>query len=156
MQAYVEWGTKMKALSDKFSLLGLCELTGIHPREIGLADAVLFDNATQQKRCDALVMVAKALLFSYRMELSSTSTGFKVSPLESWRDSATRIMYTINGLGTFMFRGTNHFLESGPYTPRQAVLSHLHYVKEFSQVYGGPTPHELFNSTLNELLSGRV
>lgn len=148
-QHYVDWNTKMRSLSDRTDLLGLCALLDIPPREIGVSDAVLYDAATLDARRVALVSVAKEVLDCYRLGLVTTSNGFKIVPLESWNDAVRRIMYVINGLGEFLYKGVNHFLTSGPYTARQAVLSHLHYVKEYYNVYGGSTPIERFNHALS-------
>lgn len=45
-----------------------------------------------------------------------------------WEDAADKIRETINGVGYFTFYSLREFLESGPYTARQAALSHLHCV----------------------------
>jgi hypothetical protein len=71
---------------------------------------------------------------------------YKVIPKESWRDAADRIRETVNGVGYFHFNDLQEFLDSGPYTPRQAVLSHLHLTKDYPAVYGTPSARSIFES----------
>lgn len=46
--------------------------------------------------------------------------------------------------GDFHFDSLREFLASGPYTARQAVLSHLGYLKRHPHVYGGPSPRQMY------------
>jgi hypothetical protein len=68
----------------------------------------------------------------------------KIIPSKSWSDAADKIRETINGVGTFHFNGLREFLDSGPYTPRQAVLSHLGSIKRYPAVYGGLGAHQMY------------
>lgn len=61
---------------------------------------------------------------------------YRVVPTTSWMDAARKIMMTINGVGQFEFRNVREFLESGPWTAREAVLTHLHWMKDRAEVYG--------------------
>ena len=61
---------------------------------------------------------------------------FTVKPVKSWDDALTQIRETINGVGYFHFSNNAEFLRSGPYTPMQAVLSHLHWTADYPAVYG--------------------
>lgn len=65
--------------------------------------------------------------------------GYKVTPkaTHTWQDCANAIRETINGVGYFHFASTKEFCLSGPYTFREAVLSHLHYVPRWYDVYEG-------------------
>jgi len=63
-----------------------------------------------------------------------------VTPEISWEDAAERIRESINGYGEFEFNDLQEFLSSGPYTPREAVESHLHWIARAPAVYGGPHP----------------
>ena len=74
--------------------------------------------------------------------------GFKVAPETSWNDAAYKIRDTINGVGSFYFSTLREFLDSGPYTARQAVLSHLHWMASRSDVYGTTSPQRLFESQM--------
>lgn len=76
------------------------------------------------------------------------SGGYKIEPIESWRDAAAKIVHTINGVGMFHFSSVKEFLDSGPYTAREAVLSHLGYLKRRSEVYGEPSPQRMFESAM--------
>lgn len=61
---------------------------------------------------------------------------FTLTPKKSWRDAAECIRDTINGVGSFYFSSLKEFLASGPYTAREAVLTHLHWMKRRPDVYG--------------------
>ena len=74
---------------------------------------------------------------------------YKIAPEKSWNDAAARILKTINGIGMFEFRGLKEFLDSGPYTARQAVLQHLGYIRRRTDVYGGPSPSRQFENDFN-------
>jgi hypothetical protein len=71
---------------------------------------------------------------------------YRIVPTESWRDAAGRIMDTINGVGSFEFRTVKEFLDSGPYTAREAVLKHLHWLHRRSDVYGDVSPRRRFDA----------
>jgi len=65
---------------------------------------------------------------------------YKIEPVKSWDDAASQIRQLVNGVGHFHFYTMKDFLDSGPYTPRQAVESHLSYLKRYHEVYGGSSP----------------
>lgn len=71
---------------------------------------------------------------------------YKIVPEKSWEDAAGAIIDTINGVGMFYFSSVKEFLESGPYTARQAVLSHLHWMKERASVYGTTSAERMFEN----------
>lgn len=60
----------------------------------------------------------------------------KVSPQTSWKNAAGHIMETINGVGMFVYQDVDEFLESGPYTPCEAVMNHLEWIGSYPEVYG--------------------
>lgn len=68
----------------------------------------------------------------------------KIVPQRSWTDAANRLRETINGVGDFHFHSLRDFLDSGPYTARQAVLAHLSYVRRYPDVYGTPSAQRLY------------
>lgn len=65
---------------------------------------------------------------------------YKFEPKTSWADSASKILDIINGVGEFEFANLKEFLQSGPYTAREAVLSHIGYVADYHDVYGDTSP----------------
>ena len=73
---------------------------------------------------------------------------FWVVPVESWRYSATQIMEIVNGVGYFHFDNLKDFLDSGPYTPREAVLTHLHWLKDRAEVYGDVRPAARYDTAV--------
>jgi hypothetical protein len=74
----------------------------------------------------------------HKLELTAHKNGYQwvITPKDSWEVAACAIKETINGYGMFYFRTTKEFMDSGPYTARQAVLSHLHWMKSYAAVYG--------------------
>lgn len=69
-------------------------------------------------------------------ESKRKGTRYLVSPQKSWRDSGKQLIETINGVGYFHFSNVGEWLRSGPYSPKEAVLGHLHWIKDYSKVYG--------------------
>lgn len=105
----------------------------------------------------AVRVVAEAVFGEHGLVLTeSKHGGLKVEPEVSWNDAANQIMDTINGVGAYYFSSLREFLESGPwqrhegrpasrrYTARQAVLSHLHWMRSRSDVYGTASPETMF------------
>lgn len=102
---------------------------------------------------DAVEAAASKLFEEHDLELKPTgkqgtstrSYVLKISPATSWNDAANKIRETINGVGDFHFSNLREFLASGPYTARQAVLEHLHYIKRHPAVYGGLGARQLYD-----------
>jgi hypothetical protein len=103
---------------------------------------------------DAVESTASKLFEEHGLELQPTGKqgtekrryDFKIVPSNSWNDAADKIRETINGVGDFHFNNLREFLDSGPYTARQAVLSHLGYIKRYPAVYGGLGAHQMYAS----------
>lgn len=99
---------------------------------------------------DGVISAVGDLFAEHGLELTSASKGeypfeYRVTPTTSWEDAALKIMTTINGVGQFEFNNLREFLDSGPYTPRQAVLSHLHWIKDWPEVYGERSARDRFD-----------
>jgi len=69
----------------------------------------------------------------------------KLFPANTWNDVADKIRKTVNGVGDFHFDSLKEFLDSGPYTARQAALSHLGYVKQYPAVYGSSSARDMYD-----------
>ena len=69
---------------------------------------------------------------------------FRIVPTKSWSDSAREIMKTINGVGMFEFNTLKDFLDSGPYSARDAVLKHLHWISRWPDVYGDSSAARMY------------
>ena len=69
---------------------------------------------------------------------------YKVVPEESWEKALVPIIETVNGVGMFHFSGVKEFLRSGPYTPREGVLTHLHWIKSYPEVYGDTSARRIY------------
>lgn len=61
---------------------------------------------------------------------------FRVVPTKGWREAASKIIGTLNGVGEFAFGSLRDFLASGPYSAREAVLRHIHWIPSRAGVYG--------------------
>jgi hypothetical protein len=71
----------------------------------------------------------------------------KIIPSKSWSDAADMIRETISGGGwPYDFNNLREFLDSGPYTARQAVLSHLGHVRNYPAVYGGISARQMYEN----------
>jgi hypothetical protein len=109
-----------------------------------------------KKWYDAVQRAADELFGQHNLELDPI-TGrrknprpfeFRIVPTSAgkngWDVAANKIRETINGVGMFHFNNLREFLESGPYTARQAVLTHLSYIKRYPDVYGTTSAHRLY------------
>lgn len=90
---------------------------------------------------DALLHAAKRAFGDHGLELTPVGKHdrpweYKIEPVKSWEDAADRIRDTINGVGYFEFSSLREFLDSGPWTAREAVLGHLHTMTSRPIVYG--------------------
>lgn len=59
-----------------------------------------------------------------------------IKPKASWKFAAEMVRETINGVGIFYYNSLDEFIDSGPYTHRAAVVTHLHWLKRRPEVYG--------------------
>lgn len=69
---------------------------------------------------------------------------FEIVPAVSWFDTIEKITDTINGVGYFHFSSVEELLRSGPYTAREAVEGHLHWLKKRSEVYGDTSAQSIY------------
>lgn len=106
---------------------------------------------------DAVEHVAEKLFEEHGLELHGIAIKrkgadnrrpyeFKIVPMNSWNDAADRIRETVNGVGYFHFNNLREFLSSGPYTAKQAALSHLAWIRDYPAVYGGPGAHQMYEA----------
>ena len=95
---------------------------------------------------NAVEFVGDALFGQHLLELTPKKNGYeyKIVPAKDWRDAANKIRMTINGVGFFQFDTVQDFLDSGPYTAREAVLTHLNNIKDYPAVYGSTRPARMF------------
>jgi hypothetical protein len=68
----------------------------------------------------------------------------KIIPYKSWDDAADKLRETINGVGDLHFSSLNEFVKAEASTARQAVLSHLGYIKRHPAVYGGLGANQMY------------
>lgn len=107
-------------------------------------EAMEAEDAARQELFDSwrhgVLAAAEHFFSAHGLELAPIdSHTFEIVPITTWEDAAERIRETIEGVGTFYFGSLQEFLRSGPYTPREAVLTHLHWIKRYADVYGGPS-----------------
>jgi len=124
----------------------------------GAEDTEEAERAAQEevynKWYDAVESAAANLFEHHGLELQPTgkkgsekrSYDLKIVPSKSWDDAANKIRETINGVGNFHFNDLREFLRSGPYTAKQAVISHLGYIKRYPDVYGSSSASRLYES----------
>lgn len=101
---------------------------------------------------DAVESVGSQLFGEHGLDLQPTGKQgtatrryeFKIVPQKSWNDAADKLRETINGVGYFHFNTLKEFLDSGPYTARSAVLSHLNHIKSYPAVYGSGSAHDMY------------
>lgn len=77
---------------------------------------------------------------------------YKVKPMKSWEDSLKPIVETMNGVGYFYFRDGKALMRSGPYTAREAVLSHMGYLSDVGSVYEEESLERKFEKNLDHAL----
>ncbi len=77
---------------------------------------------------------------------------WKIAPLRTWRESLGHIVEMINGVGYYRFDSIREFLNSGPYTEREGVLTHLHYLADYGSVYGDRSLQRVFDDNLSHKL----
>lgn len=85
---------------------------------------------------NAVEKTAENILNKHNLLLCKQEDGYVVQPKTTWRDSLKEIIETINGVGYFYFHSVDEFLDSGPYGEEEGVMTHLHWVKRYPDVYG--------------------
>lgn len=88
---------------------------------------------------EAVHRVAEDMANEHGLEfipLRGSNTEFRWVPKTSWDDAAREILKTVNGVGYFYFSSLREAKDSGPYTSREFVLRHLHYMRKWPEVYG--------------------
>jgi len=106
----------------------------------------------------AIETIENALTKHFALDLTEVKerkgeqTRWKITPLRTWRESLGHIVETINGVGLFRFDSIREFLDSGPYTEREGVLTHLHYLADYSSVYGVRSLERTFHDNLDHHL----
>jgi len=70
----------------------------------------------------------------------------------SWAELVSKLVVIINGVGSFEFRSAKELADSGPYTMKQAAVSHLGWVKSWPNVYGGHSAQRIFEDHLDSAL----
>lgn len=102
-------------------------------------------DAQYTKYKDGCAHVIDEIAANFHLEFVPMKTNawtYKVTPVKDWRDAAKEIRECVNGYGPWYFTSVKEFLDSGPYTARQAVLSHLHWMARYGEVYGGGSPQQ--------------
>lgn len=99
-----------------------------------------------------VLRAAETLFDIHRLKLVPNKKGgkypyeFRIKPEAGWQLAALEIIKTINGAGYFHFGSVPEFLRSGPYTARKAVLSHLHWIKDWPAVYGERSAQQIYEN----------
>ena len=86
-------------------------------------------------------------------KMEPTPMDYTVMPIESWVDAAKAIIETINGVGSFEYDNVKEFVHAtSSKTPAQAVMSHLHWMKDRAEVFGTMHPDREFDELLDRYL----
>ncbi len=83
-----------------------------------------------------LVSKSEILLQKYDLIISQEKGKYFISPRISWRNAASQVLELINGIGMFHFSSLSEFLGSGPYSPKESVMNHIHHLSSHNEVYG--------------------
>lgn len=98
---------------------------------------------------NALLCAAERLFDNHNLKLVEEETGYQVAPKTCWGDALKEIVETINGVGEFHFSSVSDFLNSGPYSEEEGVISHLHWISSYPAVYGDITANSQIERFLN-------
>lgn len=114
-----------------------------------LSEQAAMDEAWWQHR-SAIESSAETAFGWVNLELDFRKDGtVKVEPETTWGAAAHAIKEVINGDGICgHFDTLKEWLDSGPWTPRQAVLAHLGWIKRYADVYGESSPSKLYERHL--------
>ncbi len=85
---------------------------------------------------------------AYEFRVLPAYAGCTLGLAWDWNAALSAIRETINGVGMFRFESNAELLSSGPYTVRQAVLQHLHWVFDWPRVYEGSTARSMIERRL--------
>lgn len=99
---------------------------------------------------DGILHVSEKLFGEHKLELKPIGKDkrpweYKILPKTTWEDAAREIIQTINGVGYFHFNSLKEFMDSGPYTARESVLSHIHWIADWPRVYGEGTARSMYD-----------
>lgn len=73
---------------------------------------------------------------------------YHIRAYNGWRLAAVKIVETINGVGMFEFGLPEELVRTGPYaTMRQAVLQHVHWIKDYPAVYGTISADQVYEQS---------
>jgi hypothetical protein len=68
---------------------------------------------------------------------------------DDWEAAAQAIVEVINGVGYFHFDSVQDAIDSGPYDDAEDfVRHHLHWMREYAEVYGDYSPKHMFERRL--------
>lgn len=150
-------------LSNKLDMYRLYELTGLHPPDNYIEynmysyvyeDAIKNGSTEEEaeaaaaeaeqreydeyfrKHSDGVVKAARMLFEAHDMSLKEFDGNYYFEPNRSWKASLKEVIKTINGVGYFTFGSVKELCYSGPYTVYEALITHLHWMKDYPEVYG--------------------
>lgn len=136
-----EWDDVEEANSDRIAEM----VSGIEDEDERLEQEQAEQEELYRTYKNAVEAGATHDLLALGLDLREKKNGkFEVFPEKSWNDAAAKLTELVNGIGMFHFSSLKEFLSSGPYTARQAVLSHLFYAKRYAEVYGGSDAEDLY------------
>lgn len=129
-----------------------CECEGVfsYVYEEAIADGLDEDRATEKaldaesleqnrlyvKWRDNAERVLEDVFYEHNLLLFFDKGTVTILPKSKWRAAAQKLVTTINGVGMFEFQDEDELCASIPCNMRQAVLSHVHWIRYWPAVYG--------------------
>jgi hypothetical protein len=146
-----EWGVGMEAYAYAYKealKLGHSEAEAEELAQIAESEE---RDEVYTKWEDAVIYVAEKLFGEHHLNLifNKRKRCFRVAPTVTWRLAADEIARTISGVGYFEFANGKALKESVPEPSyRAAVMSHVHWVKDWPAVYGEGTAESMLDRRL--------
>lgn len=103
-----------------------------------------WSNAVTSAAEQTLERVGLELVEKKKKVRGGFATTYEIAPTKDWNDAASKLVQVINGVGNFHFNSLSEFLDSGPYTAREAVAKHWTYANIYSDVYGAASPKRIY------------
>jgi len=100
-----------------------------------------------EKYLSAILRTLNYLLNTHHLEIEALHKGYYLTITGlSWKQTAQQVAETISGHGMFEYENAKALKDVGPYkTYCEAALTHLHWFKHYSEVYGNVGYREIYS-----------
>lgn len=97
-----------------------------------------------KKYMQSILNTIRYLLNFHDIELETRNKRYYLTS-KSWKETAEKVKETINGMGPFYYESVKAFKDVGPYKNYcEAVMSHLHWLKDYPTVYGDTSYRRIY------------